>query len=358
MVDALCGFWPHATAEAVAALPGRRVVRLELPPASSGTDPMTPLIELARREPDPRLLIVLPDTVEPDEARATWREHTTGACLHLTTVAPADLVLDGLTDDTPLSAVDRHHGPADDRCIGEVVARQLEQADTVVLAGETSADEWEAEQLRLTLRRIAPWSRHRAVGEPTEMTDGRREPVAPLTRGLRGRAVGDHQPVPDHGVTSCAFRARRPFHPGRLHDALDVVTDDVLRGRGHFWLASRPDLVMTWESGPALRLGPVGGWLDGLPLEHWGTADLERRLAAELDWDPYYGDRHQHLAFTGLDLDADHLHRTLTGCLLTDEELADGEASWPALPDPFARSYPTLPTAGTSRVTDNLRGES
>jgi G3E family GTPase len=236
--------------------------------------------------------------------------------------------------------VDLHRAPDDRRSIGELVARQIEQADTVVLTGQPEGDdEWEAEQVRALLRRLAPWSRHTGIdGVPLSVV-GRAAPVAAVTRGLRGRAVGVHDPLPDHGVVAWVFRARRPFHPARLHDALDEVTDGVLRSRGTFWLASRPDAAMTWESAGGLSLGPHSGWLAELPGEYWDDVDPERRLAAAVDWNPYYGDRQQHLAFVGIDIDAARVHRTLGQCLLTDAEVADGCASWTELLDPFALCF-------------------
>jgi hypothetical protein len=55
---------------------------------------------------------------------------------------------------------------------------------------------------------------------------------------------------------------------------------------------------------------------------------------------PYYGDRHHHLVFIGLDLDPVELHRMLAACLLSDAELADGEEGWRDYPDPFAGCFP------------------
>lgn len=336
-VIGLTGFWPHATDEVTHRLlagdPG--LCRASLSPRA-GSDAMAMLA--SGRHGGDRLLVTLPEVSEPDQLRAAWPAQPDSATLHICTVVPADLALDGLLDETDLLTVGLADSADDDRSIGQLVARQLEQADTVLLTGPFDSDDWDADQLRVLLRRIAPWSEHPQRTQPRLLTAGRRDPVSPLIRGLSGYPVGVHDPLPDHGVTATVFRTARPFHPQRLHDALDDITGHVLRSRGHFWLATRPDLVMTWESSGGLSVGPIGGWLADVP--DWSTVDTNRRLAADIDWDPYYGDRHQHLAFVGIDLDAANLQRTLHRCLLTDNELAEGEEAWRSLPDPFARAYP------------------
>jgi G3E family GTPase len=310
----------------------------------------------------PDLLVIPPESCEPDQIRAAWAAHADPRAARLgtlITVVPADLLLDGLTNEDTLRSAGLHHNAADERSISDVVARQIEQADAILVTGRPDGDDdaWNAEQLRILLHRLAPWAVH------LHLDDGRlpaiiRRPVrqhtvlAPPTRGLQGLLVGAHEPLPCHGVVSCVFKARRPFHPARLHRALDDLTDQVLRSRGHFWVASRPDLVLSWESAGDLTLGPVSGWLADLPDEHWSDVDEQRRLAAALDWDPYYGDRHQHLAFIGFDIDPVRIHRTLTGCLLTDDELSRGEDSWRQLPDPFARAYPRPPLSVTAQSKD------
>ncbi|MBP2363632.1 hypothetical protein JOF59_006124 [Streptomyces clavifer] len=52
-------------------------------------------------------------------------------------------------------------------------------------------------------------------------------------------------------VESVRWRARRPVHPQRLADALAKVMRGVTRSRGHLWLSSRPDSVVTWRSAGA-----------------------------------------------------------------------------------------------------------
>jgi hypothetical protein len=68
-------------------------------------------------------------------------------------------------------------------------------------------------------------------------------------------------------------------------------------------------------------------------------------MAADLEWDPYYGDRRTALAFIGLRLDADAITDTLTKCLLTDSEIADGFDAWASMPDPFEGFFPLTDTS-------------
>ncbi|MFI5938177.1 GTP-binding protein [Actinoplanes sp. NPDC051494] len=370
LVVMLSGFWAHATGDAAQELlagePRARLLHYELPrpgclvrdghTTGTGDDPVTALVRdvlaIARGSRVPGLIVMVPESCEPDQVRAAWAAHVPpgGPLLGaLITVVAADLLLDGLTDESSLRSVALQQDRADARTVGDVVARQVEQADTVLVSGRPDGDdEWEAERLRTLLRRLAPWAAHPDLDDPALPAVARRParqhtPVAPATRGLRGLLVGAHEPVPHDGVLSCVFRARRPFHPGRLHDALPTVTDQVLRSRGHLWLATRPDLVLTWESAGTLTVRPAGHWLADQPDERWSAEDDLRRAAAALAWDPYFGDRHQHLAFIGFDIDPVRIDRILSGCLLTDEELSRGTDYWTGVSAAYADLFPLEP---------------
>lgn len=218
-------------------------------------------------------------------------------------------------------AVDLHRGAVDDRGIGDLVSRRIEQADTIFLAGRPAGDDdWKAEQVGVLL----PDRALGAAPSPGRFTPAGHGPVrARRTAHLRtARASGGRTRVPTYGVVACVFHARRPFIPEWLHEALDEITRRVLRSRGHFWLASRPDSVMTWESADGLTLGPVSGWLAGLPDEHWTGVDAERRhprLGPLLRRPASSSGLHRASTWTRV-----HLHRTLVRCLLTDEELSQG----------------------------------
>ncbi|WP_422733777.1 CobW family GTP-binding protein [Micromonospora sp. WMMD558] len=399
----LSGFWPAATYAVartlLAADPSLLLVRHDLTDLAAGTvhrivrdgagvlederitlahgcvsctlreDVLPTLARLARTQPDRDLLLMLPEVVEP-EAVAAVCAHCLVDGTPLTdlvrvdsylTVVDAEHLLDGLASTDDLKTLGIAAADNDDRALADVVVRQIEYADTLVLWGQSREGAYDTSRLSVLLDRMAPWATQVRVdgdlvdaGALTRQLRGtlRHRPETPgvLTRGLEGHVLGVHEPYPDCGVVSVVFRARRPFHPRRLHDVLEDVNAEVVRSRGHLWLASQPDLVIAWDfAGGGLALGSLGRWLTGLPDPYWDEVSDHRRLAAALDWDPYYGDRHQHLVFVGLDLDPAGLHRTLTGCLLTDAELADGEDTWRRYDDPFAGCFPLAgpdPTEG------------
>ncbi|MDG4811049.1 GTP-binding protein [Micromonospora sp. WMMD1120] len=323
-------------------------------------DVLPTLVRLARDQPGRDLVLMLPEVVEPEAVAA--------ACAHClvdgapitelirvdsyVTVIDAEHLLDGLASTDDLRALGIQAADDDDRALADVVVRQIEYADTLLLWGQSPEGAFDTSRLSVLLQRMAPWAVHiRVDGDLVDASTltrqlrhtHRHRPETPglLARGLQGYTLGSHEPEGDCGVVSAVFRARRPFHPQRLHDVLEDVNAEMIRARGYLWLASQPDTVVAWEfAGGGLAMGSLGHWLVSLPEDRWEHVEDQRRLAAALDWDPYYGDRHQHLVFIGLDVDAVDLHRTLTRCLLTDAELADGEEVWRTYHDPFAGCFP------------------
>ncbi|WP_306214070.1 CobW family GTP-binding protein [Actinoplanes sp. RD1] len=324
-------------------------------------DVLPTLVRLSRQHPGDDLLLALPPAVEP-EAVATAAAHTVvdgTAVLNavrfdsFVTVVEATALLGDLATTDDLRDRDLHAAAADDRAVADVVSRQIEFADTLVLWGTATAE-------AALLQHLAPWAALVRIGERTEvdcralaarvLRTARHDPGVPgmPERALQGYPIGIHEPAGPHGVTALLFHSRRPFHPQRLNDALDDLTGEALRGRGQLWIASQGDTAIAFESaGGGLRLGSLGPWLAALPRERWSEAAPMRRLAADAGWDPYYGDRRTVLSFVGFGLDTEALTALLTACLLTDAEIAEGEAAWRRLPDPFAGCFPAAVAAGT-----------
>lgn len=119
-------------------------------------------------------------------------------------------------------------------------------------------------------------------------------------------------------LVAMRYREPLPFHPGRLasviaEDLSAGVNGRVLRSRGFFRLASRPDHVGSWSSfGATLALDPTAN-------PSW-------------DADAPIG---QALWFVGERLDVHAIERALDGALLTPPELIAGPDLWRGWADPF-----------------------
>lgn len=217
--------------------------------------------------------------------------------------------------------------PSDERTVAQVVVGHVEFADALVLTGPPGD-----EVLPAVLDRLAPGTPRfelssLEVAGLLAVPRGRRfTPVfAPLLRGAPEE--------PAHGVSVVRFTARRPFHPMRLHEAVDVLLDGVVRARGRLWVVSQPDRVMWLESaGGGLSVGAVGTWLAA--VEDWSDVDAERRAFASLDWDPEFGDRSQEVVAVCLRASGEDVVAALEAALVTDEELA--LAAELEFADPFA----------------------
>ena len=218
--------------------------------------------------------------------------------------------------------------PEDDRTVAQVVVGHVEFADALVLTGP-------AGDLRTAavLDRLAPdVPKHElaTLDVPALLAAIRPVPAydafGPLLRGV---------PLePDGQVSVVHFTDRRPFHPVRLHEAIDVLLDGVVRTRGRVWVASQPDVAMWLESaGTGLRIGYAGPWLAS--VDDWTAIDPERRVMASLSWDPYYGDRAQELVVIAHEASPEEITAVLRDALLTDEEVALGDELTFA-EDPFA----------------------
>ena len=313
-------------------------------------DVLPTLARLARERPRGHLLLALPPAIEPEAIAAA---RPTGVRLDaFLTVVEAGAFVDDLTSSDDLRDRGLHAAENDHRAVADVVARQVEFADTIIVWGTPQDDAYDTGRLGTLLHRLVPWAVQTRVGDSRTVDctalaarvlgHGRHDPARPgmLGRALEGLPIGLHDPAGEYDVNSVLFRSRRPFHPRRLFDALDELTG-ATRGRGLLWLASQPDTAIGWESaGGGVQLGNLGPWLAGVPADRWPAASDLRRLAADLDWDPYYGDRQTVLSFVGLGLDAAALTARLTACLLTDHELAAGCDRWPDLPDPFDGFFP------------------
>ena len=147
----------------------------------------------------------------------------------------------------------------------------------------------------------------------------------------------EHKPETDeYGVRSFVYRARRPFHPEKFHAFINSSWPGVIRAKGHFWLATRPEWVGELsQAGALVRHEATGFWWANGPKERWPDHP-EWRLHVAKSWDAVYGDRRQEIVFIGTDMDEAAIRRRLDACLVGDANAkAMQPAAWRKLKDPF-----------------------
>jgi G3E family GTPase len=235
-------------------------------------------------------------------------------------------------------------GEDDRRSVSDLLIEQVEFCDVILLSKADLVSSAELANLGAILKSLNPEAAivPMVMGRvPLEMVlDTGRFDFARAERaaGWLAEMRGEHVPeTEEYGIRSFTYTARRPFHPARFHELLHegLGTGNLLRSKGFFWLASRPDGVGSWsQAGGIMRHGCAGQWWAAAPAEEW-PADSISRDEILAKWSEPYGDRRQELVFIGQNVDEQRLRADLDRCLLSDVELASGRSAWCRYPDPF-----------------------
>lgn len=235
-------------------------------------------------------------------------------------------------------------GEEDVRSVTDLLIEQVEFADVILISKMDLISSADREELQAILRSL------NAEAEiiPAVMGQVPLDKVLDTGRFSFERASqapgwlkemrGEHVPeTEEYGIASTSFRAWRPFHPQRFHDFLHTGLSNgrLLRSKGFFWLASRPEEAGSWsQAGTQMRYGYAGRWWRYVPEQHWPDDEASRE-AIKQKWHGHFGDCRQELVFIGQHVDFDRLKAELQACLLSDEEFAQGPDAWAQWPDPF-----------------------
>jgi G3E family GTPase len=260
----------------------------------------------------------------------------------MVTVADATRFLELVGDAEDLIDLGVARDDEDDRTVADLLVDQVEFADVIVISKPDLVDADRLGEVTGLLRALNPDARivisefgavdvNDIVG--TGLFDADKAALAP---GWVKEMNGEHVPeTEEYGISSFVYRHRWPFHPGRLAAALGRSWDGVLRSKGFFWLATRPDVQGLWsQAGLSVSLEPAGMWMAALPESEW---DLDDDEMADLQsrWDPLLGDRENQLVFIGIDMDEADIRARLDRCIVTPTEFETGFAGWARLSDPL-----------------------
>ncbi|APX94710.1 4-hydroxytetrahydrobiopterin dehydratase [Halomonas sp. 1513] len=235
-------------------------------------------------------------------------------------------------------------GEEDERNVADLLVDQIEFCDVLLISKTDLIDAAQLEELKAVLRSLNPQAelipiRQGQVPLEQVLETGRfsfeRAQQAP---GWLKEMRGEHVPeTEEYGISSFAYHARRPFHPQKFHDLLhgDWFGGKLLRSKGFFWLATRPQYAGQWsQAGGIAHHGYAGMFWKAVPESRWPD-DPEYRGYIMEKWQEPFGDMRQELVFIGQRLDKTRLREALDACLLSDAELAAGVEVWRRLPDPF-----------------------
>ena len=233
-------------------------------------------------------------------------------------------------------------GDEDERSLVNLLTEQIEFADVILLNKVTDAGRERTDAARKIIKALNPdaqlieTDRSRVCAErifDTGLFDFETAHEHPLwAKELYGFA--DHVPeTEEYGVSSFVYRARRPFDPAKVHDVLNGDLPGVIRAKGHFWVATRPNWVAEFSlAGAMSSVVPLGGWWAAVPRERW--PDHPDALAKMREnWVEPWGDRRQELVFIGAGMDKPAITSALDACLVEAEDFTPHD--WKSLPDPF-----------------------
>ena len=232
-------------------------------------------------------------------------------------------------------------GEDDARSVTDLLIDQVEFCDVLLLSKTDLVTVNQLAELRAILTSLNPAAEIIAISQGQVdinrvLNTGRfcfeRAANAPgWMQTLRGEHTAETE---EYGISSTVYRARTPFHPQRFFNWLQEPEQagKLLRSKGFFWLASRPDFIGQWhQAGGIAYHGGAGLFWQAIPEADW-PAEEESRAHILANWQEPFGDKRQELVFIVQQLNIPELHQQLDACLLTEQEqLLD----WQDFPDPF-----------------------
>ncbi|MBO0636312.1 zinc metallochaperone GTPase ZigA [Pantoea agglomerans] len=232
-------------------------------------------------------------------------------------------------------------GAQDERSVVDLLVDQIEFCDLLVLNKTDLLSPAQLHQLKGMLQALNPHalivnSEFGQIPLDCLLNTGRfdfdRAAQAP---GWLQTLRGEHQPESEeYGIRNLVYRARRPFHPQRFWHAVNHQLDGVIRSKGYFWLASRPEYAAMWsQAGAVARQGYAGRWWVSVPRTEWPQDADSLNFIAE-QWQEGTGDARQELVFIGIEMDEKSVRAALDHALLTPQEMAAGPEQWITLADP------------------------
>ncbi|MUL76938.1 GTP-binding protein [Mycolicibacterium sp. CBMA 226] len=289
-------------------------------------DLITAVADLARQNRFDQIVIESTGISEPMPVAATFSwEFEDGFALStlarldtMVTVIDACTFLPELARGEALAERNLAVADGDGRNIADLLVDQVEFADVILINKTDLVSAKTVATVEAVVRRLNPNARierteRGIVPLATVLDTGLFDPeLAAEAPGWDEEIANGHTPeTEEYGIGSMTFRADRPFHPGRLAEALDQMRG-LLRSKGFCWIATRPNIAAIWsQAGPNLTIEPA---------QYWTSTEIQPG---------------QEIVFIGIRLETNKVRALLNSALLTDDEIAAGTSAWLRYADPL-----------------------
>lgn len=262
----------------------------------------------------------------------------------MVTVVDAVNFLNDYYEALSLQETGEHLGEEDERNVADLLVDQIEFCDVLLVSKVDLISAEKFKELQAILSKlnpeaeIIPIERGNVDLDKVLNTGKFNFDKAQLAPGWLKEMRGEHTPeTQEYGISSFSYHARRPFHPKKVFDFFSSpeVKGKLLRSKGFFWLASRPEWAGQWsQAGGIAQHGAAGMFWKAIPKESWPSDEEQMQYIME-KWVEPFGDMRQELVFIGQNIDKDFVTEKLDSCLLDDHELMQGKEYWQTLHDPF-----------------------
>lgn len=235
-------------------------------------------------------------------------------------------------------------GEEDERNVADLLVDQIEFCDKLIISKVDTISEDDLKELQAILASLNPVAEqiladHGQVALDKILDTGsfsfeRAQQDPGWLKEMRGEHVPETE---EYGISSFTYEARSPFHPKKFFEFLhqDWPAGKLIRSKGFFWLATRPQFAGQWhQAGGIAQHGFGGMFWKAVPESQW-PEDEESVFYIKQKWQEPFGDMRQELVFIGQNLDEQKTKKALDACLLTDDELLQGQEYWRTLEDPF-----------------------
>ena len=231
----------------------------------------------------------------------------------------------------------------DERTLVNLLVEQIEFADVVVLNKIEDAGSHKTKAARQIIRSLNADAQILEVNHSdvpankilnTGLFDFEKAHEHPMwAKKLYGFA--DHVPeTEEYGVASFVYRARRPFVPEKIMTVLNGDLPGVIRAKGHFWIATRPEWVAEFSLAGALSsIRPLGTWWASVPENRWPQDDVGKNYMKQ-HWQEPWGDRRQEIVFIGAGINWADIKMLLDNALVAEDQALTPH-SLPKFSDPF-----------------------